>query len=177
MVSVLSRGAWTGVSVDTAQFSGLHTERLAWGDVEDSVKSAYVFLGYSGVQVPLDGSKVPIGEFQHHNHAIPMPPNPIFTAELSIRVNFGGPNDTRTLGPVRFRHHETPNLSEMPEDRVELEQVDFDKVVEVEGRWYDMRVEGFKRWGEDAPVFISVEDAEPNTAELLVSFSLYTGPA
>lgn len=137
MVNVLSSRVWTGVNVDASQFSGLQTSRLAWGDVEDSTKSAYAFRGYPGVQVPLDGSKVPIGEFQHH---------------------------------------ETPNLSDMPQDRVELEQLDFDKVVEVEGRWYDMRVQGFLQYGQIAPVFISPEGSI-NIADLVVSFTPYTGPA
>lgn len=177
MVNVLSRGVWTGVNVDAAQFSGLQTDRLAWGDVEDGKKSAYVFKGYSGVQVPLDGSKVAIGQFEHHNHAIPMPPNPIFTAELSIRVTFGPrPEDKRILGPVRFKHYETPNLPEMSEDKVRLEKVDFDKVVEFQDHWYDMRVQGFLQYGEIVPVFISPEGTV-NIADLVVSFTPYTGPS
>lgn len=91
-------------------------------------------------------------------------------------MNFGGPNDTRTIGPVKFKHHETPNLSEMPEDRGEVKPVDFDKVVEVEGRWYDMRVQGFLQYGQIAPVFISPEGSI-NIADLVVSFTPYTGPA
>jgi hypothetical protein len=176
MVNVLSRGVWTGVDVDTAQFSGLRTKRLAWGDVADEVRSAYVFEGGS-TQVALDGTPSVIGSFQHFNHAIPMPPHPSFTAELTITVAFGE-KDRRTVGPLRFRHRETPNVGVAQEDTVELEEVRFEQVVEVDGRWYDMHVQGFLQFGEITRHFVSAEDAaSPNTAELRAAFTPYQGQA
>ncbi|GHH88901.1 hypothetical protein GCM10018793_70280 [Streptomyces sulfonofaciens] len=176
MVNVLSSGAWTGVDVDAAQFSGLQTDRLAWGAVADDVKSAYVFEGCS-TQVPLDGTPSVIGHFEHRNHVIPMPADPKFTADLTVTVAFGT-NDKRTLGPLRFRHHETPNQSASPKDTVELEPVSFEQVVEVEGRWYDLLVQGFLQFGQITTHFISREnDDQPNIAELRVSFTPYQGEA
>ncbi|WP_052744624.1 choice-of-anchor K domain-containing protein [Streptomyces odonnellii] len=176
MVNVLSSGVWTGVDVDESQFSGLQTKRLAWGEVADEVKSAYVFEGAS-TQVALDGTPSVIGTFKHYNHVIPMPPNPMFTAQLSITVAFGN-KDRRTVGPLKFQHNETPNVGVAQEDTVELEAVAFKQVVQVEGRWYDMHVDGFLQFGEITRHFVSVEDAaEPNTAELRASFVPYQGPA
>jgi hypothetical protein len=174
MVNVLSSGIWTGVSVDEAQFSGLQTDRLRWGDVEDSVKSAYVFKGWS-TQVPLDGTRCRVGQFEHHNHVIPMPPHERFTADLTITVAFGD-NDRRTIGPVQFQHHETPNQSSTPEDEVLLKEVSFPQVVQVEGHWYDMLVQGFLQYGQIAPKFVSPEGTV-NSADLVVSFTPYRGGA
>ncbi|MGW7518883.1 choice-of-anchor K domain-containing protein [Streptomyces sp. NPDC054796] len=176
MVNVRTSGAWTGVDVEATQFSGFKTKRLAWGDVADDVKSAYVFEGAS-TQVALDGTPSVIGYFKHYNHAIPMPPHPTFTAELSITVAFGD-KDRRTVGPVKFQHNETPNVGPSPEDTVELDEVKFDQVVQVDGKWYDMHVQGFLQFGEISRHFVSVEDSkEPNTAELRASFAPYKGGA
>ncbi|QXE35017.1 choice-of-anchor K domain-containing protein [Streptomyces sp. GMY02] len=176
MVNVLSSGVWTGVDVDASQFSGLQTKRLAWGEVADDVKSAYVFEGAS-TQVALDGTPSVIGYFKHYNHVIPMPPNPMFTAQLTITVAFGN-KDRRTVGPVKFQHYETPNVGVAQEDTVELEEVKFKQVVQVENRWYDMHVQGFLQFGEISRHFVSVEDsAEPNVAELRACFIPYQGPA
>ncbi|GAB2791227.1 choice-of-anchor K domain-containing protein [Streptomyces daliensis] len=174
MVNVLTKGVWTGVDVDASQFSGLQTNRLAWGAVDDAVKSAYVFEG-SSTQVALDGTPSMIGSFKHYNHVIPMPPHPVFTAELTITVAFGD-KDRRTVGPLKFQHNETPNVGPAPEDTVELEPVKFDRVVQVDGNWYDMHIEGFLQYGEISKHFTSQEDAEkPNTAELRASFTPYKG--
>ncbi|WP_030355921.1 hypothetical protein [Streptomyces scopuliridis] len=85
MVNVLSSGIWTGANVDASQFSGLQTKRLAWGAVADDVKSAYVVKGCS-TQVAVDGVPSVIGSFKHYNRVIPMPPYPMFTAELTVTV-------------------------------------------------------------------------------------------
>ncbi|MCX4514737.1 choice-of-anchor K domain-containing protein [Streptomyces sp. NBC_01619] len=162
--------------MDASQFSGLQTKRLAWGDVTDDVKSSYVFEGCS-TQVSLDGIPSVIGTFKHYNHVIPMPPNPMFTAELTVTVAFGN-KDRRTVGPMKFQHHETPNVGASQEDTVELEEVKFEQVVEVDGRRYDMHVQGFLQFGQITRHFVSVEDAkDPNTAELRASFTPYQGPA
>jgi hypothetical protein len=178
MARISTSGVWSDVGEDTsykAQFRGLGSAQISWGEAVDSDTSSYLFEGTS-TTAHVDGPPFVLGTFTHHNYPIQIPFER-FWVDLQVTVTVDG--RTTSDFPIRFQHFETPNRGPVAAwaDVVDLPRVKVERAVRLDGVECDMLISGFYWHGTDqpSPRFHSPEN-ESNQADLHVQFTRYTGP-
>lgn len=170
--SLSSSGVWSSAEQgdgSVPNLAGVGTNEITWGSPTGTNASGYLFEGFTE-DVMVDGSLFAIGDFTHHNFAVPLPSITGATLEVNLEVA-GVAMDGFSFF---FGHEETPNSgicapagTTVCPDVVSIPSATSGQPVEIDGVNYILSIVGFSQDGglNIVDQFIT-EENQANTATL-----------
>jgi hypothetical protein len=178
MGTITTTGRWQRVSVDdlqglTIQNTDDNRSEIRWGEpVGGGGQSGYDFEGYTA-DAALDGTDFLLGKYTHHNQVITLN-HWQFWVFLEVDVHFDDDDIDHTF-VVRFRHDETPNQGDHPNDRVKLPTINENDSVYVNGSEYKVTITGFWR-RRVKTTFFDIAEGGSASAEIFAKLELVEAP-